>query len=164
MGDEAMAADARQASDQQQDRLRGFAQGDQGAVADMIRIEVAASGIDARTHALCNLASLITTGLPDPANYVLHVARCLDAGCSADEVIGTMVAITPNVGMIKMVAAAPLIAAALDIDVPTPGDGGGAGGRFQRGGADAGAGASAGAGAGAGAAGAPGGTGGAGGG
>jgi alkylhydroperoxidase/carboxymuconolactone decarboxylase family protein YurZ len=118
-----MAADARQASDQQQDRLRDLAQGDENAVADVIRIDVAASGIDERTYALTNLACLITTGLPDPANYVLHVARCLDAGCTADEVIGTMVAITPNVGMVKMVAAAPLIAAALDIEVGTPGNG-----------------------------------------
>lgn len=139
-----MAGETRQASDQQSDRLRGMAQGDQGAIADMIRIDVAASGIDARTHALTNLASVITTGIPDPANYVLHVARCLDAGCSPDEVIGTMVAITPNVGMVKMVAAAPLLAAALDIDVP----GGERGERFGRAGEGAGQGAGQGAGAG----------------
>jgi alkylhydroperoxidase/carboxymuconolactone decarboxylase family protein YurZ len=136
-----------QASDQQRDRLRGMARNDQDAVADLIRIEVAASGIDARTHALANLASVITSGIPDPANYVLHVTRALDAGCSADEVIGTMVAITPNVGMVKMVAAAPLIAAALDIDVPAGAGAGDAerGDRFGRAGEGAGAGQGAGA-------------------
>jgi alkylhydroperoxidase/carboxymuconolactone decarboxylase family protein YurZ len=145
-----MATDARQASDQQQNRLRGIAQNDQDAASDILRIEVQASGVDDRTYALTNFAALITTGIPDPANYVLHVTRCLDAGCSADEVIGTMVAITPNVGMVKMVAAAPFVAAALDIDVGT-GDGGQRGDRFAREGSGAGAGTGAGAGAGAGA-------------
>src|SRR4051794_34865476 len=90
-GEGAMAGEARQASGEQRDRLRDMAQNDEDAVADIVRIEVAASGIDARTHALTNLAAVITSGVPDPANYVLHVTRALDAGCSADEVIGTMV-------------------------------------------------------------------------
>jgi alkylhydroperoxidase/carboxymuconolactone decarboxylase family protein YurZ len=111
----------------------------ENAVADAIRIEVAASGIDARTHALTNLAAVIATGVPDPASYVLRVARAMDAGCSADEVIGTLVAVTPNIGMVKMTAAAPLIAAALNIDVAA-GNGGGDGGRAGGGGGGGGAG------------------------
>jgi alkylhydroperoxidase/carboxymuconolactone decarboxylase family protein YurZ len=138
-----MAADARQASDQQRDRLRGMAQGDEGAIADVVRIDVAAAGIDDKTHALTNLASLITTGIPDPANYVVHVMRAMDAGCSADEIIGTMVAITPNIGMVKTIAAAPFLAAALNIDVPSGGEEGG--GRFDRSSSQTGAGARAGA-------------------
>jgi alkylhydroperoxidase/carboxymuconolactone decarboxylase family protein YurZ len=134
-----MAADARQASDQQRDRLQGMAQGDQDSIADAVRIDIAATGIDDKTYALTNLASLITTGIPDPANYVVHVMRALDAGCTADEVIGTMVAITPNVGIVKTIAAAPLLAAALNIDVPAGDEEGG--GRFDRSGSQEGTGA-----------------------
>ena len=124
-----MATNAGQARDQQREQLRQMASGDQDAV---LRIEVQASGIDDRTDALTNFAALVTSGIPDPGNYVLHIARCLDAGCSSDEIIGTMVAITPNVGMTKMVAAAPHVAAALDIDLGLAGDDRERGDRFQR--------------------------------
>jgi 4-carboxymuconolactone decarboxylase len=129
--------EAAQTTDQQRDTLRNIAQNDEGALAALIRVEVdeniEASGLDARTYALSNLAVLIATRAEAPS-FVLHVARALAAGATPDEILGVMTAVAPNVGLPKIVDAAPRIAAALDIDLGLldGGDGGG--------GADAGAG------------------------
>jgi 4-carboxymuconolactone decarboxylase len=138
-------AEGRQVSDQQRDRLQRTAQNDEDTVADIVRFEVAATGVDERTAALANVAALITSGIPDPANYIVHVTRALDAGCSADEIVGTLFAITPNIGAMKTVMAAPLLAAALGIDTDsgdTQRSGSGSGGSGSSGGSGGGGGGS----------------------
>lgn len=119
--------EAAQTTDQQRDRLRNIAQGDEDALAALIRVEIdeniAASGLDARTYALSNIAVLIATRAEAPS-YLLHVARALAAGATPDEVLGVLTAVAPSVGLPKIVDAAPRIAAALDIDLDLVGGGG----------------------------------------
>jgi 4-carboxymuconolactone decarboxylase len=123
--------EATQVTDQQRDRFRGMARGDEGDLGAVIRMEVdeniAASGLDARTYAMTNIAVLIATRAETPS-FMLHVARAIAAGVTPDELLGVLTAVAPNVGIPKVVDAAPRIAAALDIDVGA-GDGGAGGGR-----------------------------------
>lgn len=112
--------DQNEITDEQRDNLRDVAQSDQDAVNALLRLEidenVEASGLDARTYALANIAVLVATRANAPS-YVLHVARAVDAGATPDEIVGIMTAIAPNVGVPKVVDAAPRVAAALGVDL-----------------------------------------------
>jgi len=70
------------------------------------------SGLDPRTHALVRIASLISVGAP-AASFDWQVALALEAGASDDEIAGVLLAVAPTAGMPRVVAAAPLVAAAL---------------------------------------------------
>jgi alkylhydroperoxidase/carboxymuconolactone decarboxylase family protein YurZ len=107
-----------QTTDQQRDRLRDISESDDSAIADLVAIRVAEavddSDLDAKTFALVNIAALAATG-GDDASYLLFTRAALDAGASGDEVIATLTAIGPNVGVFRMVAAADPLATALGI-------------------------------------------------
>jgi alkylhydroperoxidase/carboxymuconolactone decarboxylase family protein YurZ len=70
------------------------------------------SGLDARTHALVRIASLISVGAP-AASFAWQVSLAREAGASDDEIAGVLIAVAPTAGMPRMVAAAPLVAQAL---------------------------------------------------
>jgi alkylhydroperoxidase/carboxymuconolactone decarboxylase family protein YurZ len=70
------------------------------------------SGLDPRIHALVRIASLITVGAP-AASYDFQVALARQAGAGDDEIAGVLVAVTQTAGYPRVVAAAPLVAAAL---------------------------------------------------
>ena len=73
---------------------------------------IAESRLDPRIHALVRIASLITVGAP-AASYDFQVALAREAGASDDEIAGVLVAVTQTAGLPRVVAAAPLVAAAL---------------------------------------------------
>ena len=112
------AANAAQTTDEQRDRLRQISDNDEAAIADVVAIRVAeavdASGFDARTFALVNLAALIGVG-GDESSYLMYVTAALDAGASVDEITDVLTAVGPNVGVFKMVAAGDPLATALGI-------------------------------------------------
>lgn len=114
-----MATD-QQRADQRRDRLQGVSNNDDGALAEMMRIEIAenidASGLDARTFAMTNLAACIAGGA-DIASYMMFVDTAVDAGCSPDDIVGVLTAVGPTVGTAKMVQAAPDIATALGVEL-----------------------------------------------
>jgi alkylhydroperoxidase/carboxymuconolactone decarboxylase family protein YurZ len=62
------------------------------------------------------VATLIAIDAP-PASYVAQVAFAAEAGVTADEIIGVLVAAAPQVGIPKVVAAAPEIMLALDLSL-----------------------------------------------
>ncbi|MCW3069860.1 MAG: hypothetical protein JWL67_2485 [Solirubrobacterales bacterium] len=121
-----------QANDQQRDRLRDISESDDTAIADLIAIRVAEavddSDLDAKTFGLVNLAALAATG-GDDASYLLHVSAALDAGASVDEVISTLTAVGPNIGVFRMVAAAEPLATALGVNIAAEEGNGGGGSR-----------------------------------
>jgi alkylhydroperoxidase/carboxymuconolactone decarboxylase family protein YurZ len=74
------------------------------------------SGLDAGSHSLCRLAALIALDAA-PASYMNEVEAGLRAGVSRDEIVGTLIALMPIVGVARVVASAPNLALALGYDV-----------------------------------------------
>jgi len=77
----------------------------------------AKSGLDARSYALVKLAALIALDAP-PASYLWQVSNALDAGATPEDLIGVLIAIAPQVGGPKVVAAAPELMVALGLSLP----------------------------------------------
>ena len=75
-----------------------------------------ASGLDAKTYALVNIAALIAADA-SPASYVWQIGLALETGVTADEILGVLVALNPTVGNVRVVSAAAEIAFALGVDL-----------------------------------------------
>lgn len=87
-----------------------------GALLAEERSSASLSGLDARAHALVRVAALIAVDAAPPS-YMNAVDAGLDAGLSFDEVVGTLIAVIPVVGVARVVSAAPNLALALGYDV-----------------------------------------------
>jgi 4-carboxymuconolactone decarboxylase len=74
------------------------------------------AGMDARSHALVRIGALIALDA-GPPSYMSAVERGLEAGASYDEIVGTLIAVIPIVGIARVVSAAPKLALALGYDV-----------------------------------------------
>jgi 4-carboxymuconolactone decarboxylase len=77
----------------------------------------ARSGLDARSYALVKLAAIMALDAP-PASYLWQVANALEAGATPEDLIGVLIAIAPQVGGPKIVAAAPELMIALGLSLP----------------------------------------------
>jgi len=75
------------------------------------------SGLDARSYALVKLAAIIALDAP-PASYLWQVANALDAGATPEDLLGVLIAIAPQIGGPKLVAAAPELMVALGLTLP----------------------------------------------
>ena len=74
------------------------------------------SQLDPKTHALVRLAAALAIDAA-PSSYQSAVEPALIAGASIDEIVGTLIAVAPTVGMARVVSAAPELALALGYDV-----------------------------------------------
>jgi 4-carboxymuconolactone decarboxylase len=72
--------------------------------------------LDDRTAALARIAALVSLRAC-PAAYRGTVAGALAAGASVDEVLDTLRAVAPTVGLARVVSAAPHLADAVGYDV-----------------------------------------------
>jgi alkylhydroperoxidase/carboxymuconolactone decarboxylase family protein YurZ len=103
-----------------QDTLAGLAVGDQTVLEEVLAFresEQAATGLDGRTFALVKIAALIALDAP-PASYLWQVANALDAGATAQDMLGVLRAILPQVGGPRVMAAAPELMLALGLELP----------------------------------------------
>jgi len=75
------------------------------------------SGLDPRTFALVKIAALVAVDGP-PASFMWQVGEALDAGAAPREILGVLTAVAPQVGVPRVVAAAPEIMLALDLELP----------------------------------------------
>lgn len=75
------------------------------------------SGLDPRSYALVKVAALIALDAP-PASYLWQVANALEAGATPGDLVGVLIAIAPQVGGPKLVAAAAEIMVALGLSLP----------------------------------------------
>jgi alkylhydroperoxidase/carboxymuconolactone decarboxylase family protein YurZ len=82
----------------------------------------ATSGLDARIYSLVKIATLIALDAP-PASYLWQVGNAVAAGCTAQDILGTLIAVAPQVGGPRTVAAAPEIMVALGLTLPAGVDG-----------------------------------------
>src|ERR1700745_3585954 len=55
------------------------------------------SGLDPRTFALGKIASLISLDAP-PASYAWQIANALEEGVTPEEIVGTLIAVAPQIG------------------------------------------------------------------
>jgi len=100
--------------------LAALAQGDPDLLAAGLEVRAewkARSGLDARGYALVKLAALIALDAP-PASYFWQVSNALEAGATPEDLIGVLIAIAPQVGGPKVVAAAPELMVALGLSLP----------------------------------------------
>ncbi len=74
------------------------------------------AGIDRRAHALLRIAALVAVDAAPPS-YMSAVDAGLEAGASYEEIVGTLIAVLPLVGVARVVAAAPKLGLALGYDV-----------------------------------------------
>jgi 4-carboxymuconolactone decarboxylase len=79
--------------------------------------ELESSGLDARTFGLAKIAALIALDAP-PASYAWQVANVVDDGATAEDILGVLRAVAPQVGGPKVIAAAPEIMLALGLSLP----------------------------------------------
>jgi alkylhydroperoxidase/carboxymuconolactone decarboxylase family protein YurZ len=75
------------------------------------------SGLDARSFALVKLAAIMALDAP-PASYLWQVANAIDAGATPEDLVGVLIAIAPQIGGPKLVAAAPELMVALGLTLP----------------------------------------------
>jgi 4-carboxymuconolactone decarboxylase len=76
----------------------------------------ATSQLDPRGHALARIGALIAADAAPPS-YMSAVEDALAAGATYDEVVGTLIAVMPVVGVVRVVSAAPNLGLALGYDV-----------------------------------------------
>jgi 4-carboxymuconolactone decarboxylase len=103
-----------------QDTLSGLATGD----ADMLEAAIGLreaymerTGLDARCFALVKVAALVALDAP-PASYAWQVGNALTEGVTPEEILGVLMAVAPQVGGPRVIAAAPEIMLALGLSLP----------------------------------------------
>jgi 4-carboxymuconolactone decarboxylase len=104
--------------DDYRDRLRKLSLRDEALVAAILAQESSReeSGLDAKTHALVRLSTTLAVDAGQ-SSYQHAVERALAAGATADEVVGTLVAVVTLTGVPRAASAAPRLALALGYDV-----------------------------------------------
>ena len=105
-------------TDDYRDRLRKLTLRDEALVAALLANEPGReeSGLDAKTHALVRLSTTVAVDAGQPS-YQDAVDRALSAGATADEIVGTLVAVICLTGVPRAVSAAPRLGLALGYDV-----------------------------------------------
>jgi 4-carboxymuconolactone decarboxylase len=100
--------------------LSGLATGDLDLLAEGLEMRAewqAKSGLDDRAYALVKIATLVALDAP-PASYLWQVGNAIDAGVTPRDLVGVLIAIAPQVGGPKLVAAAPELMVALGLTLP----------------------------------------------
>ena len=72
--------------------------------------------LDKKTHALVRLGAAFAIDAA-PSSYQSTIDLALAAGASVDEIVGTLIAVAPTVGLARVVSAAPELALALGYDL-----------------------------------------------
>jgi len=102
------------------DILTALAVGDQSVLEEVLAFrdsEQAGTGLDGRTFCLVKIAALIALDAP-PASYMWQVANALAAGATAQDLMGVLRAVLPQVGGPRAMAAAPELMLALGLELP----------------------------------------------
>jgi 4-carboxymuconolactone decarboxylase len=101
-----------------EERLQGLAAGDLNVLDTLVRMHegtLEASGLDPATYELVRIAALAALD-GSSMSWLANIGIAGDLGVSADQVLGTLIAVAPMVGTVRIVSAAGKIARALDLD------------------------------------------------
>jgi 4-carboxymuconolactone decarboxylase len=107
-------------SDTTRELLTALTMGDPDLLAEGLELRAQwkeRSGLDRRAYALVKVAALIALDAP-PASYLWQVSNAIEAGVTPEDLIGVLIAIAPQVGGPKIVAAAPELMVALGLSLP----------------------------------------------
>ncbi len=102
--------------DHTEDLLRRLALNDDAAVCGALGAVTIGGALDPRTLALVRLAALVAVDAA-AASFCWAVDEALAAGATNGEVVATLLAVAPTVGLARLVSAAPRLALALGYDV-----------------------------------------------
>lgn len=103
-----------------QQKLAGIAAGDQSFIETAVGLrELAheATGLDARTFALVKIAALMALDAP-PASYTWQIANALEEGVTPEDIVGTLIAVAPQIGGPRAIAAAAEVTLSLGLSLP----------------------------------------------
>jgi len=103
--------------DATRDTLTALALGDPDLVAAGVEVRQELrerSRLDDRAYALVKLAAIMALDAP-PASYLWQVANALAAGATPEDMLGVLIAIAPQIGGPRLVAAAPELMVALGL-------------------------------------------------
>jgi 4-carboxymuconolactone decarboxylase len=106
-----------------EEQLRRLALHDEAFIESVLAVNLNTSPPDdealrlsPKTHALVRLAALLALGAA-PVSYQWNVGAALDAGATADEILGTMIAVAPISGIARVVQATPDVALPIGYDL-----------------------------------------------
>jgi 4-carboxymuconolactone decarboxylase len=105
--------------DDYQSTLRKLAVRDDRYIEALLRADrdsPALAGIDPKSHALVRMGALIAVNA-GPASFMNTVEAALRSGASHEQIVGTLIAVLPLVGVARVVSAAPNLGLALGYDV-----------------------------------------------
>ncbi len=99
--------------------LSGVAAGDVDVLEEALGVREHSrerSGLDERTYALVKIAALIALDAP-PASYAWQIGNAVLEDVTPEEILGVLRAVAPQVGLPKVVAAAPEIMVSLGLPI-----------------------------------------------
>jgi alkylhydroperoxidase/carboxymuconolactone decarboxylase family protein YurZ len=99
--------------------LRRLVLHDEGCIQAMLGIRLRgndAPGLDPKIQALVRLGGLVAMGAA-PVSCHWAADAALAAGASADDVVGTLIAVAPISGLARVISAAPEVALAIGYDI-----------------------------------------------
>lgn len=102
-----------------EEALRRLALHDEGFIESMLAMHLKddqPSGLDGKTHALVRLGALVALGAA-PVSYQWTVGVALDAGATADDIVGTLIAVAPVCGLARVILATPDVALPMGYDI-----------------------------------------------
>lgn len=103
-----------------QETLTGIATGDSDILETALGLRETArerTGLDGRTFSLVKLAALIALDAA-PVSYTWQVANALEEGVEPEELLGVLLAVAPQVGGPRVMAAASELMLALGLTLP----------------------------------------------
>jgi len=98
--------------------LRRLALHDERCIQSMLGICLnnEAAGLDPKAQALVRLAALVALDASE-VSYSWATEAALDLGATAEEVVGTLIAVAPITGLARVVSATPGVALAIGCDI-----------------------------------------------
>ena len=102
-----------------EETLRRLVLHDEGCIQSMLGIHLntnEATGLEPKTQALVRLGGLVAMGAA-PGSFHWATEAALDAGATAEDVVGALVAVAPISGLARVISATPEVALAVGYDI-----------------------------------------------
>ena len=102
-----------------EETLRRLVLHDERCIQSMLGIHLnnnEAAGLEPKTQALVRLGGLVAMGAA-PGSFHWAAEAALDAGASAEDVVGALVAVAPISGLARVISATPEVALAIGYDI-----------------------------------------------